>query len=191
MAMFEPSPKLVRWARRLAPYADKWWVTWFFAFFFFIDSYLMLIPIDGLMVITLVFVPHKVKKWFFAGLMGATLGYISLAFLTQSSFQHFLLSLIQDSGYMSTYQGMVFSLSQRGYVYLLLLTFTFMPQNICLVGSILVGLKPTLVLFILVASKLFKMSWMFYAALRFKDMILGMHEKWKEKNLKKSEPLGS
>ncbi len=187
--MFEPSPKLVRWARRLAPYANKWWVPWFFATFFFIDSYIMLIPIDGLMVITLVFVPHKMKKWFFAGLVGATLGYISISFLTESSFQHYILSWIQAWGYMASYQGLIVSLAQRGYIYLLLLTFTFMPQNICLVGSLLVGLQPTIVLFILVASKLFKMSWMFYFALRFKDMILGMHEKWKEKNLKK-ESLG-
>lgn len=182
--MFEPSPKLVKWARRLAPYADKKWVPLFFAAFFFIDSYVMLIPIDGLMVITLVFVPQKIKKWFFSGLVGATLGYITLMILTESQFQYLILHVIKSFGYFESYQKIVMALSERGYVYLMLLTFTFMPQNLCLIGSQLVGLNSEIVLLILITSKLFKMSWMYYAALRFKNLILGVHERWKEKNKK-------
>jgi len=187
----KPNAKLVHWAERLAPYAEKAWVNWFFGFFFFIDSFVMFIPIDGLMVITLVFVPKKIRMWFLSGLLGALIGYVAIAFLTQSSFQHYIMSWIDAWGYTQQYKEIVVLLAEHGYAYMAALTFTFMPQNICLVGSVLVGLDPVLVLIILILSKLFKMSWMYYAALRFRDMILGVHEKWKEKNLRKNQMGGS
>ncbi len=109
--------------------------------------------------------------------------------LTESQFQYLLIEVIKSFGYFESYQKIVLALSERGYVYLMLLTFTFMPQNLCLIGSQLVGLNSEVVLCILVVSKLFKMSWMYYAALRFKGMILGVHERWKEKN-KKLDTLG-
>lgn len=189
--LIKPSRRVIEWAKKLVPHAEKTWVLYFFAVFFFIDSFILVMPIDGVMVVALVFVPHKLKKWFFYSVVGAGLGYVVMMFLTESSFQPMIVQWVQDWGSYETYQSTLANIHEHGYLYLSLAAYTVVPQNISLVTSLLADLNVYIVFFILVTSKIFKLWWMHQIALHSKRIVVGARNKWKKKQLEKVESTGS
>lgn len=122
----------------------------FFLIIFLTDAIIMVVPADTLLAITLLLVPQKKREWFLAGFVGAILGYVALAILTQTTFQPVLVDFIRAHDFTNTFQDMMGQAHRYGYVNLIIGCLTIVPQNVCLVGGILIGLNPLLV-FVVVA----------------------------------------
>jgi hypothetical protein len=79
------------------------------------------------------------------GYVGAILGDLGLVLLTQTTFQPVLVDFIREHDFTNTFQDMISQAKGYGWVNLIIGCLTIVPQNVCLVGGILIGLNPFVV----------------------------------------------
>jgi|SRR5215831_3133993 len=148
--------RLLQYARALAAHAEAPWVTPVFFFTFFLDSFLVFIPIDSLLGATVALRPRNAKKWVLAGIGGVTLG-LGLGVVAANTFLHpHLLDLVHRIRIYPQVDEILRHAQAYGYFELTLGVFTVVP---CIVGAIigaLLGLNPWAVLGIVVAAKVFR-----------------------------------
>lgn len=153
---FKPSEKTVRLAIKMAKVAHMPWVVWLLLFLFFIDSYIVVIPIDGVMAAALIFVPDRKRVWYLAGLVGAFLGYLIFYLLLTSSLHHdvtqYLMQL--DS---TAYKNILSHAQSYGYWYIAWGLLTVIPPIICLGAGLVSQLNPLVIFLMLCVAKVFRL----------------------------------
>lgn len=121
----------------------------FFLLIFLADAIVMVVPADTLMAITLLVVPQKKREWCIAGLVGAMLGYLILIILTQTTFRPEIIHYLSTSDFTrDSFNEILSGPSKFGYFNLIVGSLTVIPQNVCVVGGIIIGLNAFLVLFL-------------------------------------------
>lgn len=109
----------------------------------------MVVPADTLLGITLLVVPQKKREWCTAGLVGAMLGYLILIILTMTTFRPEIVNWLLSSEFTrEPFQMITEGRSKFGYFNLIVGSLTIIPQNVCVVGGIIIGLNPFLTLFL-------------------------------------------
>lgn len=120
----------------------------FFLLIFFADAIFMVIPADTLLGITLLVVPQKKREWCTAGIAGAMLGYLVLIVLTMTTFRPEIVDLLMSSELTrESFQEVIQGPTKLGYFNMIVGSLTVIPQNVCVVGGIIIGLNPVLILF--------------------------------------------
>jgi len=152
----KPSDKVIHLAHRISYYAHKPWVMAYFFFSFFLDSFVMFIPAEGLLAVAVLFAPDKKRVWFLFAVLGSLLGFFITYILTVSSLQHWLIDLIVEYDSGGFFYDITTHAAKYGYLNLSLAVFTVVPPIICLLAGIVIGLNPLIVFAIVFASKVFR-----------------------------------
>lgn len=139
---FHPSERIVRAAHWISRRADAPWAPIFFALMYFCDSFLMFLPADSLMSVTLLIVPRKTRTWILAAMAGTMAGFLIFYLLSLSSFKIWAFEFVRVNGLMPAFATITANATQYGYAKLAIGVLTAVPPIACLVGGIVVGLDP-------------------------------------------------
>ncbi len=148
--------KLRHYATVLGSHANSPWVTVFFFFVFFIDSLVLIIPVDSLLGATVSVAPRHAKKWLIASLLGFGSGLGLAAFLVNSQLSPWLMPWMEKLGYMETIRGFLEDAARYGYLSLTIGVFTVLPSLFGVLIGVIVGLNPWAVWAISFAGKILK-----------------------------------
>jgi membrane protein YqaA with SNARE-associated domain len=148
--------KLRHYATVIAGHADSAWVTPVFFLMFFIDSLVLVLPVDSLMATTMTLRPQHVKKWLVASISGFALGLGILAAIANSKLQPLLFELMERWGYLNHAMDAVKHAQNYGYWELVFGVFTFVPSLFGVLAGVLVGLNPWAVWAISLGGKVVK-----------------------------------
>ncbi|MBF0107156.1 MAG: hypothetical protein HQM16_17740 [Deltaproteobacteria bacterium] len=158
----KPDQRIYNLAKKITHYAHMPWVTPFFLIIFFLDSFLMFIPADSLLAVSVLFAKDKKKKWYLTAMTGAFLGFLLFLYLTESQFRSITVAFIQDHDPHDLFGHITSHASKYGYFDLSLAVFTVVPSVFCLVGGIIINLNPSIVFAIVCASKAFRVWLVMY-----------------------------
>lgn len=186
----KPSRKLLYYATKLSAYAHRDWVVGFFFLLYFFDSFLIFLPAESFLALTLLFVPDRKRVWVLAALAGALCGFLIFYLLSLSSFQPKLVEFIEDESLMASFEMVVDYGTRYGYPSLVVLVFVAVPPLVGLVAGILIGLNPLIVFVIVILAKIFRIFAMIYLMRFAKRYVLRVREKLverKERKLKEKE----
>jgi hypothetical protein len=174
---FEPDRKVMQVAHRLSDYAHQDWVIFFFLILYFLDSFLVFLPAEALLSLTLLLAPEKTRPWSIAAIAGAVFGFAIFYFLSLSSFEPYVIKLIHENDWSHQFDRIVNAANHTGYLNLALAVWTVVPPIACLVGGILVGLNPFLVFMIVLSAKVFRIFFMIYLMRVLKNSISGLRKR--------------
>lgn len=148
--------KLRHYANVIASHADAPWVTPLFFFLFFIDSFLLLLPVDSLMAATLTMRPKHMKRWLFVSIVGFGLGLGVVAIIVNSQLQPYLFELFEKWGYFHHVEKVLSHAETYGYLELALGVFTIVPSLFGVLAGVVVNLNPWAVWAIAWVGKIIK-----------------------------------
>lgn len=149
--------KLQHYANVLASHAGSYWVTPIFFLLFFIDSIILIIPVDSLLAATISLRPQGLKKWLIASVIGFASGLGLVAILVNTQLQPWFLNLFESWGYLDRVYDIINQAQDYGYWALTLGVFTLLPSLFGVLIGVLVHLNPWAVWAIALAGKLFKL----------------------------------
>lgn len=133
----------------------------FFLLLVFLDSFLIFLPGEGLVALTLLFVPDKKWEWFTACCVGHILGFALFSILSQTTIQPALVEMIIQYDYSHNFQKIMHHAAQYGYLDISIGAFTFVPAIICLIGGIAVGLNVWMVFLVVSLVKIVRIYFIF------------------------------
>lgn len=174
---FKPSDKVIRYAMKIARYAHMPWVTLFFFLAFLLDSFLMFIPADGLLSVTVLFAPDKKRTWYLASLAGSLLGYVIFYFLTISSFQHLVLDFVTRMDYAQVFNEIVSRARHFGLLYLAVAVFVMIPPVFGMVAGIVIGLNPWSVFIMLCVLKAVRIYFLIFIVKKLWSAMILLRQK--------------
>lgn len=186
----KPSRKLLYYATRLSAYAHRDWVVGFFFLLYFFDSFLIFLPAESFLALTLLFVPDRKRVWVLAAITGALSGFILFYLLSLSSFQPKLIEFIESKSLAESFALVVNYGTRYGYPSLVALVFIAVPPLVGLVAGILIGLNPLIVFVIVFLAKIFRILTMICVMRFAKRHVLRVRGKLaerKERKLKEKE----
>src|SRR5689334_10413471 len=123
--------KLIHYARLVISHADAPWVTSFFFFIFFVDTFLIFLPCDTFLGTTVALRPERLKKWLFASVSGVVVG-LGLVVLLSNTYLNGVLHDWINSGKMYGQVTDILRHAQNyGFFELTIGVFTVVP---CVVG---------------------------------------------------------
>lgn len=149
--------KLRHYANVISVHADAPWVTALWFGLFFIDSFLLFIPVDTLMAATLAMKPQHRVRWITWGLVGFGLGLGMVAILVNSQLQPWFFEQINHWGYVAHVQDVVSHAQSYGYLELTLGVYTVLPSLFGVLAGVLVHLNPWVVWAISFSGKVLKL----------------------------------
>lgn len=152
----KPSDRTVRWALKIAKVSHMPWVLWALIATFFIDAFVVVIPIDGIMAAALIYAPDRKRTWYLAGLVGSFLGYLLFYFLLLSTFQNEVIQYLVGID-AEAYRSVIAHANDYGYWYVAWGLLTVVPPVICLGAGLVSGLQPFLVFLMLCVAKVFRL----------------------------------
>ena len=161
--------KIRHYANVISSHADARWVTPFFFTIFFLDSFLLFIPVDYLLSATVLLRPRRKKIWLAAAISGFGLGLGLVAVLVNTHLQHYLFDLFNRWGYFHHVQNIIDHAQDYGYLELTLGVFTLVPSLFGVIAGVLVHLDPWVVWAISLAGKVLKLVltvWVFQSGTR-------------------------
>jgi len=176
VVLFRKKKKTYRLAKKLADYAHLKWMGIFFLIAFFIDAFVIVIPIDGLLCFMLIFAEDQKKKLYVYSLVGFVLGFIAIALLTASTFQQDIIDVIYHFGFKDSLTAILESAGSYGYFNIALGTLTIVAPAICLVSGIIVGLDWNATLMIVIVMKALRLFLMIFFTLKISHIIVDSYE---------------
>lgn len=158
----KPGDRVIHWAHRISHFAHMPWVVGFFFLIFLVDSFLLFLPADGLIAVSVLFAPDKKRVWFLMAVLGSLLGFVILYALTISSFEKSIVDFIVAGDAAASFHQITKHAARYGYLALGVGVFTFVPPGVSLMAGIVIGLNPLAVLGIVFASKVFRIWLMIF-----------------------------
>lgn len=172
--------KLENYAETLARHADAPWITPFFLFLFFIDSFLMVLPADSLLGATVAIRPKHVKKWAFFSCLGSALGLALAIFLAETVLHDYFFRLMAEGGFYHRVQEIIEHAQNYGYLELAIGVFTIVPSLIAGLAGVVVGLNPWIVFLLISSAKILKILltlWLLYTGSHYLKKIVKIYVK--------------
>lgn len=173
-----PSKELLEKSRELSKKAHLDGVTLFFFVFYFLDSFLIFLPADGLLSLTLLWATHRMRPWVLAAVAGSMSGYLLFYVLSLTSFQPLLFDLLREHQFLEVYQDVIKITREYGYVGLISGVLTFVPPVIALVAGVSLHLQPFLIFVIVSLGKTVRIFVMIYLMRILKTSIVGLRDHW-------------
>lgn len=173
--------KLTHYAKVLAGHAEAVWVSPVFFLIFFVDSFIMVIPADSLLLATVALNPRHMKKWFFWSILGAAAGFAVLIFLGHTIFHDYLLHSVEETGFYSEVGKYLHRHAQDyGLMELTIGVFTLVPCMVAALAGVVVGLNPWAILGIVVGAKIFRLVltlWFVHTSRPFLKKLVNFYQK--------------
>jgi len=172
--------KLRHYANVIASNADAHWVTPFFFIIFFLDSLLLVIPVDSLLGASMSLRPRHIKKWLLASTLGFALGLGILALVANSHLQPWAFKWFEELGYFHHVEKVLEQAENYGYLSLTIGVFTILPSLFGVIIGVLVGLNPWVVWALSLGGKIVKLIltvWLIFSGSQVFKKILKIYLK--------------
>jgi len=183
--------RLKHWFQTLQKYGDSIWYAPLVSVLAALDSFIIIVPTDGLLVGASILGPKRWAYNAFVVTLGSTLGAVAFAALIQQHGLPFLLNILPDVNQSQVWNWTDSAMDEWGAIALFLFALSPLMQHPAVTLAALAGMPLTKMFWIIFAGRIIKylaLSWISSHAPRFLHKLWGMEGELVEVGIKPSVP---